>query len=50
MTFKPTIALLMRNLCQGDKQKVLDGNNKKKQKTLQKGHTYFTCMFMVHAL
>ena len=48
MTFKPTMALLMRNLCQGDKQKVQDGNNKKKQKTQQKGPTFYTCMFIVY--
>ena len=48
MTFKPTMALLMRNLCQGDKQKVQDGNNKKKQKTQQKGPTFFICMFIVY--
>ena len=48
MTFKPTMALLMRNLFQGDKQKVQDGNNKKKQKTLLKGPTFFICMFIVY--
>ena len=48
MTFKPTMALLMRNLCQGDKQKVQDGNNKKKQKTQQKDPTFFICMFIVY--